>query len=182
MYGLRAANRYAKALLEYALQQNALEKVFQDMSLIHSTINTSKDLERLLLSPVVKTIVKKNVLDKVFVGISPQVGRFLEVLIANKRLSILNQVAEKFIIQYNEYKNNKTAVVTTAVPLTSGMRDEMLKKIQMLTGNANITLESKVDSNIIGGFILRIGDIQYNASIAHKLNKLKQDFQQKIFA
>ena len=181
MYGLRAANRYAKALLEYASEQNAIERVFQDISLIHNTIKTNKDLERLLVSPIVKTIVKKNVLNKIFVNISAEVRRFIDILIANKRLPILYQTTEKFIIHYNEFKNNRTAFVTTAVPLTESMRKEVLQKVETLTGNSNITLENKVDEGIIGGFILRVGDIQYNASISHKLNKLKQEFQEKIF-
>lgn len=182
MYGLRAANRYAKALLEYALQQKASERVFEDMTLIHKTIKNNKELGNLLVSPIVKTIVKKNVLEKVFVGISPQVHKLLGVLIENKRLPILDGVAEKYIIHYNNYKNNKTAVVTTAIPLTDEMRKEVLKKVETLSPNANITLENKVDESIIGGFVLRLGDIQYNASIAYKLNKLKQDFREKLFA
>lgn len=181
MYGFRAANRYAKALLEYALQQNSVERVFQDMSLIHSTIREHKDLDRLLLSPIVKTVVKKNVLDKIFGNVSDEVRRLFSLLIENRRLPILSQVAQKFVIQYNEYRNNKVAVVTTAVPLTDTMRNEVLEKIEKLTQNKNITLENKVDESIIGGFVLRIGDIQYNASVAFKLNKLKQNFQDKIF-
>ena len=81
MYGLRAANRYAKALLEYAIEQNALEVVFQDMSLINQTIKEHKDLERMLISPIVKTTVKRSVLEKVFTTISPQVKRLLDLLI-----------------------------------------------------------------------------------------------------
>ncbi|ATA89656.1 ATP synthase F1 subunit delta [Capnocytophaga stomatis] len=181
MYGFRAANRYAKALLEYSLQQNSVERVFQDMTLIHKTINANKELSHLLDSPIVKTIVKKNVLEKIFVDISPEVRRLFKLLIENRRLPILNQIAQKFIIQYNEHKNNKTAIVTTAVPLTESMRNEVLRKIESLTQNRNITLENKVDESIIGGFILRIGDIQYNASVSYKLNKLKQDFQEKLF-
>lgn len=182
MYGFRAANRYAKALLEYALQHNAVERVFQDMNLINKTIEQNKDLERLLISPIVKTIVKKNVLDKIFVDISDEVRRLFALLIENRRLPILKQVAEKFIIHYNQHKDNKVAVVTTAVPLTDAMRQEVLQKIETLTQNKNITLENKVDESIIGGFILRLGDIQYNASIAYKLSKLKQEIQEKIFA
>ena len=176
MYGSRVANRYAKALLEYALQQNALEAVFADMTLIDKTIKSHKDLERMLISPIVKTTVKKNVLSKIFTMVTPETQRLFELLIHNGRLPILGVVAEKFVVQYNIYKNQKTAVVTTATPLDESTRKEML-----LTKNNNVTLENKVDKNIIGGFILRVGDVQYNASVAHKLNRLKQEFQEKLF-
>ena len=181
MYGFRVANRYAKALLEYALQQNVLEAVFADMTLIDKTIKSHKDLERMLISPIVKTTVKKNVLSKIFTMVTPETQRLFELLIHNGRLPILGVVAEKFVVQYNIDKNQKTAVVTTATPLDESTRKEMLQKVMILTKNNNVTLENKVDKNIIGGFILRVGDVQYNASVAHKLNRLKQEFQEKLF-
>ena len=156
MYGFRAANRYAKALLEYALQQNALEAVYQDMLLIDKTVKGSKDLERMLISPI----------NKVFTSITPEVHRLFDLLIANRRLPMLGAIAEKFIWQYNEYKHHKIAVVTTAIPLDERTQREVLQKVISLTNNSNITLENKVDANIIGGFILRVGDIQYNDSVA----------------
>ena len=88
MYGLRVANRYAKAVLEYALQQNALEGVFADMTLIDKTIKQNKDLERMLISPIVKTTVKKNVLTKIFRTITPETQRLFELLLENRRLPI----------------------------------------------------------------------------------------------
>nr|WP_315125284.1 ATP synthase F1 subunit delta [uncultured Capnocytophaga sp.] len=181
MYGQRAANRYAKALLEYALAENALEAVFQDMSLMNKTIKEHKDLERMLLSPIVKTAVKRNVLNKIFTTITPQTQRLVALLIENRRLPILEAVAEKFVVQYNEYKNNKVAVVTTATPLNEASQQQMLQKVISLTQNSHITIENKVDKSIIGGFILRVGDVQYNASIAYKLNRLQQEFQEKLF-
>lgn len=83
MYGFRVANRYAKALLEYALQQNVLEAVFADMTLIDKTIKSHKDLERMLISPIVKTTVKKNVLSKIFTMVTPETQRLFELLIHN---------------------------------------------------------------------------------------------------
>nr|WP_314560507.1 ATP synthase F1 subunit delta [uncultured Capnocytophaga sp.] len=181
MYGLRVANRYAKALLEYTLQQNSLEGVFADMTLIDKTIKANKDLERMLISPIVKTTVKKSVLTKVFNAITPQTHRLFDLLIENRRLPILGSVAEKFVLQYNNYKNNKVAVVTTATPLDAATQQQMLQKVITLTQNNNITIENRVDKNIIGGFILRVGDIQYNASVAYKLNRLQQEFKEKLF-
>jgi F-type H+-transporting ATPase subunit delta len=72
---------------------------------------------------------------------------------------------------------NKTevATVTTAVPLTKELEAKVLAKIKELTGN-DVSLENKIDESIIGGFILRVGDLQYNASIANKLNTLKREF------
>lgn len=181
MYGLRAATRYAKALLEYAIEKNVVEQVFNDMCLVEKTVEDNKDLERLLTSPIVKNAIKKNVLDEVFKSVSPEVHRLFKLLNENRRLPLLKTVAEKFAIQYNTYKNNQTATVITAVPLTDDLKKQVLQKVEELTKNKNITLENKVDPSLIGGYILRVGDVQYNASIAFKLNRLKQDFQEKLF-
>ncbi|MDO5105799.1 ATP synthase F1 subunit delta [Capnocytophaga sp.] len=179
--GFRAAGRYAKALLEHSLQSHSLEKVFQDMQLIHKTIEEHKDLNRLLASPVVKVSVKRNVLNKVFTNLSTETQHLFKLLEQNKRLPIINLVAQKFIAYYNEHKNNKTAYVTTAVPLTDQLKTQVLQKVGELTGNANIELKNKIDPNIIGGFILRVGDAQYNASVAHKLATIERNFKENLF-
>ena len=66
-------------------------------------------------------------------------------------------------------------MVTTAIPLTDDLKSKVLAKAKELTGK-DVTIKNIVEASIIGGFILRIGDIQYNASIANKLNKLKREF------
>ncbi|MFJ1327889.1 ATP synthase F1 subunit delta [Capnocytophaga canimorsus] len=179
--GFRAANRYAKALLDHALEQNMLEKVMEDMKLIHQTIEQHKDLSRLLISPIVKVSVKKNVLHKVFTDVSAPTQSLFKLLEQNKRLPILDIVAQKFITQYNEYKNNKAAYVTTAIPLNEELKKQVLAKVYELTGNANITLENKVEPKIIGGFILRVGDLQYNASVASKFSAIERNFKENLY-
>lgn len=179
--GNRVSNRYAKALLEYAIEQNRLEEVYADAVLIRDTIKTNQDLSRLLTSPIVKTLVKKNVLEKVFACVTDEVKALFKLLITNRRLPILYTVAEKFIDQYNTFKNHLTAEVFTAVEMDEQLRKEVLDKVQKLTKNSNVSLVNKVDSNLIGGFILRVGDLQYNASILHKINKLKQEFKKELF-
>jgi len=69
----------------------------------------------------------------------------------------------------------QVATVTTAVPLTKDLETKVLEKVKEITGS-DATLVNKIDESIIGGFILRVGDLQYNASIAHQLNSLKRDF------
>ena len=85
-------------------------------------------------------------------------------------------MAYSFVELYNELKGVKVASVITAVPLSAEIENQVLAKVKELTGSNTVTLENTIDESIIGGFILRVGDLQYNASIANNLNKLKREF------
>ncbi len=181
MTGTRAAIRYAKAVLALAKDQNAIEAVNADMKGILKTVSQSKDLQLLLKSPVVKAENKKTALKAVFADASSITNGLIDTLATNKRLELLSAIAEKCIILYDQLKGKEIAVVTTAVPLTDDLKVKVLAKIKELTQN-DVTIENKIDENIIGGFILRIGDLQYNASIANKLNMLRRRFKNNAAA
>ena len=179
MTGTRAAIRYAKAVLDLAKDQDIMEAVDADMKKILNTISHSKDLQLLLKSPIVKNDTKKAALREIFAGVSSVSTGLIDTLSANKRLELLSSVAEKYIILYDRLKGKEVAVVTTAVPLTEALEAKVLAKVKELT-KKEVTLENKIDESIIGGFILRIGDLQYNASIANKLNTLKRTFNTNV--
>ena len=182
MSGSRAAIRYAKAVLSFALEQNKEVEVNNDMLLVANTINDNKDLQLLLNSPVLKSDIKKAALKEVFdskiSGVS--MGLF-NLLVDNKRLAILEDVAKKYTVLFDELKGIEVAKVTTAVPLTAALNKKVLSKVKEITGK-DATIENNVNPDIIGGFILRIGDIQYDASIANKLQTLKRQFESESFA
>ena len=175
MAGARAAIRYAKAVLSLATDQNTAEVVNKDMKLIATTIAESKDLSDMLDSPVVRSSDKKAVLLEVFKGSNEITTNLIDTLISNKRLALLNDVAASYNTLYDELKGTQIAIVTTAVPLTEELKVLVLAKVKTLTGK-DVEVENRIDESILGGFILRVGDIQYNASIANKLNKLKREF------
>ena len=81
---------------------------------------------------------------------------------------------------YNDVKGVKSAKVTTAVPLSEALEKQVLAKVEELTGSKSVTLENEIDESIIGGFILRVGDLQYNASIANQLGNLKREFSKSL--
>ncbi|HCY80474.1 MAG TPA: ATP synthase F1 subunit delta [Xanthomarina gelatinilytica] len=175
MAGARAAIRYAKAVLSLASDKNTTEVVNNDMKLIAKTIAESSDLNSMLQSPVVSSSVKKAVLLDVFKNANEITRNLIDTLITNKRLPLLEQVALKYNLLFDELTGTQTAQVTTAVPLTDALRTKVLAKVKELTGK-DVEIKSTIDESILGGFILRVGDIQYNASIANKLNKLKREF------
>ena len=177
MSGSRAAVRYAKAILSFALEQNKEVQVNDDMLLVANTIEESKDLQLLLSSPVIKSVVKKDTIKEVFSSkVSSLTIGLVDLLIDNKRLSILEDVAKKYTVLFDKLKGIEVAKVTTAIPLTEDLNVQILSKVKEITGK-EATIENNVDPDIIGGFILRIGDVQYDASVANKLQGLKRQFE-----
>lgn len=175
MSNSRASIRYAKATLDYAVEKKAADKIDADMRKVAATISENGELQQLLSSPVVKNEVKKNSLAAIFTGSHEITMGLINTLADNKRIDLLQEVAFKYIIQYEKMKGEDVAVVTTAVPLSAALEKQVLAKVKELTGS-KVSLENKIDENIVGGFVLRIGDLQYDASVANKLNTLKREF------
>ncbi|WP_375325949.1 ATP synthase F1 subunit delta [Flagellimonas sp. GZD32] len=171
----RAAIRYAKATLDFAIEKKAAEAVENDMREIAATIAENVELQNVLESPIIKAEVKTNTLLEIFKGANEITKGLVGTLIGNKRIAMLQEVAYKYIILHEKLKGEEVAYVTTAVPLTAELEKKILAQVTKATGN-KVTLENKVDESIIGGFVLRVGDTQYDASIANKLNGLKREF------
>ena len=173
MAGSRAAIRYAKAALALAGEQDAVKAVYGDMDLVKNTVSANRDLQLMLKSPVVKAEVKKAVLDEIFAGLHKITGDLIRVLVVNNRVDLLANVAGQYMALYDEHHGKQQAVVTTAVPLTDRLKAGVLQKVKELTGK-EATLKNVIDESIIGGFVLRIGDLQYNASLARRFSDLKR--------
>ncbi|MFY0628821.1 MAG: ATP synthase F1 subunit delta [Flavobacteriaceae bacterium] len=176
MKDARPALRYAKAILNLAKESKAEIEVNADMQLIASTISENTDLDILLNSPVVKASDKKNVLNSLFTGKVDNISLGLfNLLEENKRMSMLLSIAKQYSIIYDHLKSIQVAKVTTAVPLTNELETKIMTKIVELTGD-KASLENIVNPTILGGFVLRVGDVQYDASISNHLNELRKEF------
>jgi F-type H+-transporting ATPase subunit delta len=181
MKGIRTAIRYAKALINFAQELDQVKEVYQDMNLVMSTLNDNKELQIVLDSPVIKSSLKRAVLIELFKDkTSATTIGLIDLLIENKRLSLLGEVAKQFTILRNYLRGKKVATVTTVVPLTKELHQQMKEKVIKMTGK-KISVENKVNPNILGGFILRVGDVQYDASIANKLLLLKREFDNESY-
>lgn len=177
MKGTRAAIRYAKAILDLAKDQNSAPAVNDDMKLIINAIADNKELKSLLNSPVVKAAQKTAVLKEVFANTNAITTGLVDVLADNKRIPLLDAVATEYTSLFDASQGFQKAHVTTAVALTDDMNAKVLAKVKELTGKEAL-IENTIDESILGGFILRVGDLQYNASIANNFNKLKRTFSQ----
>lgn len=171
----RAAIRYAKAVLNLANEQNSASLVNDDMKSIVNAVEESNDLSGMIQSPVIHSKAKKAALLEVFPNMNKLSVKLIDILVENKRIDILDVVAQKINMLFDESQGTQIAKVTTAIPLTDELEAKVLAKVKELTGN-DAEVQNTVDESILGGFILRVGDIQYNASITNKLDKLKREF------
>ena len=173
--GSRAAIRYAKAALSLATDKKTSDVVNNSMQVIAQAISDNEELGTTLKSSVVKSDLKKEILHQVFPDLDGISSGLIDVLISNKRIDILDEVAAQYVKLYDDLNGKEKATVTTAVPMTNELEVKVLAKVKELTSKA-VELENIVDESILGGFVLRVGDKQYNASVAGQLDKLKREF------
>jgi F-type H+-transporting ATPase subunit delta len=173
------ASRYAKSLLDLAVEKGQLDAVYADMLQVREVAGGSREFITFLNSPVIKTDKKIAVLKSIFEGkVNALTLAFLTIVANKRRESVIPEMAASFIDQYKAHKNILTAVVTSAQGLDAATRQKALDlvKAQM---NGEIELVEKTDANLIGGFILKIGDKQVDRSVARQLSNLKKELTNK---
>lgn len=170
----RAAIRYAKAILDIAHEKGVASEVNTDMETIASTINGNAELSTFIQDPTTKVEVKESALSEIFGNINGVTKGLFRLLFENKRFEILAEIASEYNRQFEEMNGVEVAKVTTAIPMDKEMESQVLAKI-LTFSNKKVVIENIVDPAIIGGFILRMGDQQYNASVANRLQVLKRE-------
>lgn len=171
----RVARPYAKSLLDFAAEQNKLDKVKDDMAFVASTVKANKALRAVLTSPVVKADKKLKILDKLFFKeIDPITANFLTIITRKNREAFIPDIANIFAELYRNHNNIVLAEITTAVPLNQANRQKALHIIKSV--HEKVELAEKIDPNIIGGFIIRVNDKQYDESILSRITSLKRTY------
>ncbi|WP_124979043.1 ATP synthase F1 subunit delta [Nonlabens xiamenensis] len=171
----RAASRYAKAILSLAVDKNEAAAVNEDMKSILATISNNKDLRNFLTSPLVNAENKRAGLRQIFKATNGISMSLYDLLVDNKRTDILSDVAASYIILFEEMNQREIATVTTAVEISPELEQKVLAKAKELAGK-EVSLEKIIDPSIIGGFVLRVGDREINASVQNKFGELKRTF------
>ena len=182
MSDFKVATRYAKSLIDLAEEQHLLEEINTDMALFVQTLKSNSTLNAVLRNPIVSPLKKIAILVAVFSGkVQPATLDFFKIIVNKMRSGILYETAKEFVEQYNLKKHIVKAVIVSAVPLSESNRNEVMEVVKKATAG-EVVLEEKVDPKLIGGFILTLGDRQFDSSIFSTLNKLKKDFAQKTAA
>jgi len=176
MVETKVAKRYAKSLLDLAKEKGAIDAINNDMKLFTDVIKENHDLLLLLENPIISGDKKLAILHQIFRNkIDKITSSFFEIVVKKGREKYLNQIAKDFINQYKTLKGIQSAEIISAVGLDDKLRKQVYDIIRKST-NSEIELVEKVNKDLIGGFVLRVGDKQYDASISSSLRKLTQAF------
>jgi F-type H+-transporting ATPase subunit delta len=181
MSEIQVASRYAKSLIDMAEEQNSLEKIKGDIASFVRVVKENPQLHAVLRNPIIGPDKKTAILDQLFgQTLDPLVLSYFKIVVSKGRSEILYATAKEFINEYNRRKAIFKATVTSAVPLSA----ENIKQIEQVVREATkgeVILDTKVDPDIIGGFILKVGDKQFDTSISSSLNKLRKEFAQRVY-
>lgn len=173
----RIATRYAKSLLELAIEQNKLEPVSGDIQTLKSAIQ-NRDLYLLMKSPIVHADKKMAALKALFQGnLDPLTMAYLQLLVTKGREMYVPEIAAEYVTQYKILKKITTVRVTSAAPLSEAVLSDLRKRM-LASGvtTENLDIEVQVDPKLIGGFVLEFDNKRYDASAANKLAELRADF------
>ena len=170
----RAAIRYAKAIYDIANEENSVDEVFKDMNFINELDGGSHDFKNLLSNSQLNYHDKKKLILLMVNESNVLTEKLMDILIQNKRVKIIGDIANSFIQLYNKHNNIKEATIITASPIDNDLESEILSRINIKDANS-VNITNIVNPNIIGGFIVRFDGKEYNASIKQNLNNLKTE-------
>jgi F-type H+-transporting ATPase subunit delta len=169
------AGRYAHALFELARDEKQLDTVKADLENFDRLVGESRDLERLVRSPVFGAGEQLKALSAVLdrAGIKGLAANFLRVIAANRRLFAAREMIRAYRALLAKHRGEVTAQVTVAEPLNDKNHAALKDALKSVTGGKDIDFDVKVDPAIIGGLIVKVGSRMVDSSLRTKLNSIK---------
>ena len=174
----RLAGRYAKSLLDLATEQNQVDAVYADMKWLHSICKSNPDFVAVLRSPVIKPSAKENIIESVTKErVSKLTGAFIQLLVRKARELNLPEIVTTYIDQFNALRNIHKVKITTAEPITDEMKAAIMANVKAVaTKDQSFEIETKVDNELIGGFLLETSGTLVDASILRDLKDIQKQF------
>ncbi|CAN5614193.1 ATP synthase F1 subunit delta [soil metagenome] len=173
----RLATRYAKSIIDLAIEKGLIDKVYADMKLILSICKTNPDFVALLRSPIISATSKGKIIEAITLQrVSELTSGFIKLLVIKSRESNLPEIAAAYVDQYNVINNIQKVKITTAAPMSNQLVDAILNKVKESDPTVKLELETILNEELIGGFILEAGGRALDASIQRELKDVKKQF------
>ncbi|WP_101772515.1 F0F1 ATP synthase subunit delta [Peptostreptococcus faecalis] len=173
-------SRYAQALFELADEQEITSQVYSEILDLENLIDSNESLYDALRSPFVTRNEKKNVMKEIVYGkVSSISYNFFMVLIENTRTSELSDIVVEYKTLLNDKNNILEGTVTSAIALSSEDISKLETKLSAMY-NKKVVLTNKIDKDILGGVLVRIGNEEIDGSVKSRLDDLKQSLFQVI--
>lgn len=176
-------HRYAKAFLDLAIQNNIVDKCLDDLLLVKTTLENNEELRTLIHQPFISKEHKKNILTKLFKErTEPIIVDLLCLLVEKNRDEIITHLYNAYEELYLEYKKIAVVTVTSAVNLDENTTNRIVDVLKnKIIDKDTIEINNVVDKKIIGGFIVRYKDYEYDASIRNSLRRLQSVFEENLY-
>ena len=177
MSNTRLAHRYAKSIIDLSIERNQLEVVYVDMKYLQAVCKASAEFRTLLASPIIKSDKKEAIIKAVTaLNVSELTNAFTKLLTTKGREGDLLEITNSFIAQYNTLKGIHAVKLTTAVEISEALKQSIQAKANAVNGTGTVELETVVNPDLIGGFVLEFDNKQVDASIQRDLKDVKKQF------
>ena len=173
----KVAKRYAQGLLDFTKETGEVALVYTEMKDVVKIMNESKELNRFFQTPFIDRKKKKAVAQEIFKNFSSASQKIIQLVIHNGREVQLQNVAQEFINKVEDLEGVQRITLTSASALSEKNISEILKSTALINPSAKYDVKTIINPEILGGYILRVGDQQVDASIKSKLNQIQKDFQ-----
>lgn len=173
----RLATRYAKSLIDLAVEQNQLAAVCNDMKLIQRICKSNPDFVAVLRSPIIKADKKGKIIESITKQqVNPLSSAFINLLVIKGREPNLPEIASAFISQFNKINGILTVKIVTAMPISDEIKNSIIGSVQATASVQKLELETLVDTDLIGGFILETEEKLIDATVLRDLKDVKKQF------
>jgi F-type H+-transporting ATPase subunit delta len=167
--------RYSKAMFEFALEKDKLDKVYEDMGVIHRIV-TMKEVRNVMDNPVLTSSKRREILGALlYKDIDALTLRFLDLVFSEGREKYLESMTRDFIDMTRRHRGISEVTITTTSPVSEVVRKEVIDLIEKKM-KSKVELIEKYDADLIGGFILRVDDTYIDASVRNRINRFKKEF------
>lgn len=178
----KISGRYAKALFDFAIEQNLVEPIFADMNLINQTYVTSPDFAVAMRSPIIRPDKKIKIFSEIFKEqINTITMNYLSIIFKKGRELYIHDIVYQFVHLYKAHHNIQEVVVITPMPITEEIRKKLISQLGMQI-NATVELIEKTDPSLVGGMVVKLGDQLIDTSISGKIKRLEQEFSTNIYS
>jgi len=170
---LKVAAPYARALYEFSVEKNIMHKITADFQNLEIFLNKTEELTNYLNNPLVRLEDKSDILTKLLKSqVNEETFKFLLVLVSRDRINLLQPIIDNYLKLVYKLASIKMIEVSTAFPFTNKQKNTLVKKLKDITKAREIRLVITVDSNLIGGFLIKTNSKVLDFTIKNQLRKL----------
>ena len=166
-----SSKRYSKAFFNFCTKKSIIDSVINNIIELRKICENNNKFLKIISNPIIKQSLIYNIFKKILVGFDNETLNFINFLVQKKRINLLYEISSYFIFLYDQKKGDKQVEIITAKKIDFQLQKIIVQKV--IDKKIKFNISNKIDLNIIGGFILKIDDINYDASLKRKFTDLK---------